>query len=84
MIIKDDDFELVSTNDYDRFDLYITKVINAKNEEKRREELTLEGYSMSFENCMKKVINYKLSKNKEIYKVREYLSEYKRIKDILT
>ena len=47
MIIKESDFELTYNPEYNNFDLHMVKVINAKDPEKRREELSILGYSMS-------------------------------------
>ena len=43
-----------------KFDLYLLRVINAKNEEKRREEFQIEGYGMSLESCFRYIINYRI------------------------
>lgn len=75
MIIEENDFKL--EGDLDRFDLYLLKVINGKDPEKRREELTLYGYDMYLENAIKKIVMYRVSKKKDVYNLMEFLKYYK-------
>lgn len=77
MIIKEQDFVLTQHNDYDRFDLELLYVVNAKDPEKRREEFKDAGYSMTLETCMHKVINFRISRRKETVTLKEYIQMYK-------
>jgi len=77
MIIEEEDFKLIYDDDHDRFDVYTVKVINAKDLEKRREEYSIYGYSMTLEGALRKIINMRISKRKESYFLKEYLKEYK-------
>jgi hypothetical protein len=74
MIIEESDFKL--EGDLDRFDLYLIKVINAKDPVKRREELTLVGYGMHLENCLKKIIMYRLARKQDVYTLKEFYKGY--------
>jgi len=76
MIIQGDDFKL--EGELGRFDLYLMKVINAKDAEKRREELALHGYDMYFDTCLNVIINYKINKKQEVYTFAEYLKQYRK------
>lgn len=84
MIIEGEDFRMEHVEDSTQFDLYTIHVVNAKSEEKRREELKLVGYSLSITSCLQHIINYRLSKNKETYTLKEYLKDYKAEAKLLT
>lgn len=77
MIIEEKDFKLSQIDSFDRFDLELLYVVNAKNPEKRREEFKTEGYSMTLEACLQRIINYRLSNKQDIYSLKEYLKEYR-------
>lgn len=83
MVIEGEDFKLEYLDEYDCFDVYTIKVINAKDASKRREELTLEAYGVPLERALKRIINYRLSKRKEVYTLKEYLSDFKKEKEEL-
>lgn len=76
MIIEEDDFKL--EGDIDRFDLYLLKTINAKDPTKKREELTLVGYDMYLETCLKKIIMYRLGRKQDAYTLQKLLKDYKK------
>lgn len=84
MIIEDIDFKMEWIEDSLKFDLYTIHVVNAKSEEKRREELKLVGYAMTIPTCLHHIINYRLSKNKETYSLKEYLKDFNKEVKILT
>ncbi len=67
----------------DDFHQYLQTLINAKDASKRREELTLEAYGVPLERALKRIINYRLSKRKEVYILKEYLSDFKKEKEEL-
>lgn len=74
MEIVESDFKLIL--DGDRFDLYLLKVINAKNADKRREELVVAGYGMTLPTCLNLIINYRISRQKDVTTLKEYLELY--------
>ena len=73
MIIEEKDFKLSQIDSFDRFDLELLHIINAKNSEKRREEFKIEGYSMSLETCLQRIINYRLSNKQDVYYINIHL-----------
>lgn len=77
MIIEEKDFILTQQGDFDRFDLELLYVVNAKDPAKRREEFKEAGFSMSLEYALNKVINYRVSKRQETLTLQEYLKMYK-------
>jgi hypothetical protein len=81
MILEAEDYRMECSRD--RFDLYLLKTINAKDEEKRREEFVLEGYDMTFETCLKVIIYYRLEKKLDITDIKTFLKEYKALKNAL-
>ena len=76
MVIEEKDFKLEYIEDYDRWDVYLLKVINAKDASKRREEMTLMAYGSTFESALKRIINYRLSRKEETISIKSYLNEY--------
>lgn len=77
MIVKEHDFELELNEGCIKFDLSILYVVNAKKEDKKREEMKLVGYGMTLETCLHYIINYRLSQKKDVYSLKEYLDEFK-------
>ena len=43
-----------------------------------RKEFQVEGYGMSLDSCMKKIINHRVAEKKEVYSLKEYFEEYKK------
>ena len=84
MIIEEEDFKLEYLDEFNCFDVYTLKVINAKDASKRREELILEAYGDSLENALRRIINYRIAKKKESYSLKEYLLAFKKEKDELS
>lgn len=84
MVIEGKDYKLEFDDEHSLFDLYLIKVINAKDAEKRREELVNYGYGMPLEHAIKKIINYRLSKKHDVLDLKLYLSEFKEERKILT
>lgn len=78
MIIEEKDFILTQQGDYDRFDLELMYVVNAKDPLKRREEFKEAGYSMTLETAVHKIINYRVSKKEETLTLQKYLEMYKK------
>jgi hypothetical protein len=77
MIIEESDFKMEGADDYNTFDLYLLYVVNAKDPEKRREEMKLRGYNMSMELCIKTIVNYRISKKLDITTLKVFLDTYK-------
>ena len=75
--IIEDDFTLVYDVDHDLWDLHMLKIIHADDPEKRREEKTIFGYSMTINGALKKIINHRINKKQKTYIFREYLKEYR-------
>ena len=65
MTVTEKDFMLEYNPINAKFDLSLLQVVNAKNEEKRREEFQIEGYGMSLESCFRYIINYRINKEFE-------------------
>lgn len=84
MVIEEKDFKLELNPANSKFDLYLLHVINAKSDEKRREEFKLEGHGMSLETCFRYIINYRIEKQHEILSLKEYVLAYKKEKEDLT
>lgn len=84
MKIEEKDFILTLNELNYKFDLELLQVVNAKSEEKRREEFQLEGYGMSLETCFRYIINYRIAKNHEVLSLREYIAAYKKEKEDIT
>ena len=59
MVIEESDFKLEYEENSNKFDLYLLHTINAKDEEKRRDEFKIDGYGVSLESAIKRIINYR-------------------------
>lgn len=77
MIIEENDFKLEFDDGCYRFDLYLLHIVNAKSDEKRREEFKLEGYSMTLTSAIRRIILYRLNKKLDVVSLENYLKEYK-------
>lgn len=77
MIIEEKDFKLELNEANHKFDLYILHIINAKNPEKRREEFKIEGYGMSLEHALDKVIKTRISRSVSVIDLKTYVKMYK-------
>lgn len=77
MTIEEDDYKLEYDADHDLFDLYLIKVINAKDPSKRREELTLMAYSVHLDYALRRIVNYRINKNSLRLSFKEYFLKYK-------
>lgn len=75
MIIEESDFKMEGE---DRFDLFLIKIVNAKDPEKRREELRNVGHDMTIENCIKRITIDRLNKKQDVYSLKEFLDSYKK------
>ena len=77
MVIEESDFKLEYEENSNKFDLYLLHIINAKDEDKRREEFKIDGYGMSLESAIKRIINYRLEKRLNVTTLKDYLLQYK-------
>jgi hypothetical protein len=77
VIIEEEDFKLEQQENFDRYDLELMYVVNAKDPEKRREEFKNAGYSMSLDTCLNKIVNYRLSKRIDTCNFKDFIKGYK-------
>ena len=77
MVIEESDFKLEYEENSNKFDLYLLHIINAKDEDKRREEFKIDGYGVSLESAIKRIINYRLEKRLNVTTLKDYLLQYK-------
>lgn len=81
MTIQEEDFKMISCSG-SHWDLELARVVRPKNGEPRV-EFKPEGYGMSMESCMKRIINKRISDKKEVWSLKEYVEEYKKQLDEL-
>lgn len=81
MTIQEEDFKMISCGGL-LWDLELAKVIHPKNGEPRI-EFKPEGYGMSTESCMKRIIHKRISDKKEVWSLKEYTEEHKKQLDEL-
>lgn len=81
MTIQEEDFKMISCGG-SHWDLELAKVVRPKNGEPRI-EFKPEGYGMSMESCMRRIINKRISDKKEVWSLKEYVEEHKRQLDEL-
>ena len=77
MVIEESDFKLEYEENSNKFDLYLLHIINAKDEDKRREEFKIDGYGISLESAIKRIINYRLEKRLNVTTLKDCLLQYK-------
>lgn len=75
MIIEEKDFRMTLCTG-NLWDLELLQTIRPKGKPERQ-EFQIEGYGMSLENCMKSIINHRLSNKQDVYSLKEYIKEYK-------
>lgn len=84
MIIEEKDFRLEQHDCYDRFDLELLHVVNAKDPEKRREEFKEAGYAMTLDTCLNKILNYRIDKKIEVGTLADYIKLYREERKLLS
>ena len=84
MVIEESDFRLELNEANYKFDLYLLYVVNAKDPEKRREELKLNGYGMPLESCLDKIIKARITRQKSVVDLKTYIKMYKEEVDKLS
>ncbi|MDA3854954.1 MAG: hypothetical protein PF569_01750 [Candidatus Woesearchaeota archaeon] len=75
MIIEESDFKIEGE---DTFDLYLIKIVNAKDPDKKREEFRNIGHDMAIENCIKRIVIDRVNKKQDVYSLKEFLNSYKK------
>lgn len=76
MVIEEKDFKMTNSEG-GLWDLELLHTVRPKGKPSR-EEFQIEGYGMTILNCLKKIINYRLSKKQDVYTLKEYLRDYKK------
>ncbi|MDY2736698.1 hypothetical protein [Intestinibacter sp.] len=76
MVIEEEDFILTPCQGL-RWDLELLQTVKPKGKPERK-EFQVEGYGMSLDSCMKKIINHRVAEKKEVYSLKEYFEEYKK------
>jgi hypothetical protein len=59
-------------------------MINAKDEEKKREEMQISKHGVTLESGLKHIISYRLDRDHEVLSLKEYFREYKKEIDNLS
>lgn len=80
MTIQEEDFKMISCGAL--WDLELARVVRPKGGEPRV-EFKSEGYGMSMESCMRRIISKRISDKKEVWSLKEYVEEYKQQVDEL-
>lgn len=83
MTIEQEDFRLTNDGLSSHWDLEVLKTIRPKGGPERQ-EFQIIGYGYSLDNALRVIINYRLAKKKDVYTLKEYLQDYKTVKDSLT
>jgi len=78
MKIEEEDFTLEYDDNCNRFDLYLMHTKNAKDPEKRADELKIYGYGMPLSMCVSKIINYRIAKGHDVLSLEQYFEEYRK------
>jgi len=72
--IRESNFEMIQSSG-SSFNLMIPKIIN-KGTDKERIELSIVGHNLSFEYCIKFLVESKMSNYTEVYSIKEYIKKY--------
>lgn len=83
MTIEQEDFRLTNDGQSAHWDLELLKTIRPKGGPERQ-EFQIVGYGYALESALAVIINYRLSKKQNAYTLKEYLQDYKIVKDSLT
>lgn len=76
MVIEEQDFRLTSCQEY-CWDLELLQTVRPKGKPERQ-EFQVEGYGMSLDSCMKRIINHRIANKKDVYSLKEYFDEFKK------
>ena len=77
IIIEGEGFKMEQVKSSPFFDLYILTTVH-EGTEKERFDLKLEGYGMTFEACMKRIVSFRLSQLDITCSVAEYIDLYEK------
>lgn len=77
IIIEGEGFKMEQVKSSPFFDLYILTAVH-EGTEKERFDLKLEGYGMTFEACMKRIVSFRLSQLDITCSVAEYIDLYEK------
>ena len=77
IIIEGEGFKMEQVKSSPFFDLYILTAVH-ESTEKERFDLKLEGYGMTFEACMKRIVSFRLSQLDITCSVAEYIDLYEK------
>lgn len=83
MLIEEEDFRLTNDGESDYWDLELLKTVRPKGKPERKEFQVI-GYGYSFPNALKVIANHRISTKKDVYTLKEYMQDYKKIIDQLT
>lgn len=83
MLIEEEDFRLTNDGESDYWDLELLKTVRPKGKP-ARQEFQVAGYGFSFPNALKIIANHRISTKKDVYALKEYIQDYKKIIDQLT
>lgn len=80
MIIEDQDFRIEKLKDCEFYDLSFLKIIN-EGKDNEREEFQVVAHGLPIDNCIKRVIDYRMRDEEGVYTLSEYLEKYKELVD---
>lgn len=75
MVIEEQDFRLTYITGC-LWDLELLQTIKPKSKPERQ-EFQIEGYGIPMENCIQRIIHYRLNEKQETYSLKEFLDNYK-------
>lgn len=78
MEIQGEDFKLKYEGNSNYWDLYMMKVIHKDDPDKRREELTIFGYSLTLVSAIQRIIQHRLITKQEVYTLKGYVHSYEK------
>lgn len=81
MIIEENDFKMEKDGG-SLWDLSLLKTIRPKGKPERQ-ELVLDGYGMTFNRCMQRIIDNRIERKQEVLTIKEYITLFKEESDKL-
>jgi hypothetical protein len=76
MIIQGKDYKIEKLENSEFYNLSLLSIIN-KGTDKEREEFKVISYGIPFDECIKKIVDYKLRQVDGTYTIKEYVDKYK-------
>lgn len=83
MLIEEADFRLTNDGESDYWDLELLKTVRPKGKPERQEFQVI-GYGYSFPSALKVIANHRISLKQDVYTLKEYMQDYKKIIDQLS